>query len=80
MDIAWFRYLKSTMMYARTQFSNTVNYIAADDLTTLFSRNILMITSSNGNIFRVTGPLCGECTGDGELRCFLWPASEETIK
>ena len=26
-----------------------------------------MITSSNGNIFRVTGPLCGEFTGSGEF-------------
>ena len=26
-----------------------------------------MITSSNGNIFRVTGPLCGEFTGPGEF-------------
>ena len=26
-----------------------------------------MITPSNGNIFRVTGPLCGECTGPGEF-------------
>ena len=25
-----------------------------------------MMTSSNGNIFRVTGPLCGEFTGPGE--------------
>ena len=24
---------------------------------------ITMMTSSNGNIFRVTGPLCGEFTG-----------------
>ena len=40
-----------------------------------------MMTSSNGNIFRVTGPLCGEFTGhwwipltkasDTELWCFL---------
>ena len=28
---------------------------------------ISMMTSSNGNIFRVTGPLCGEFTGPGEL-------------
>ena len=27
----------------------------------------IMITSSNGNIFRVTGPLCGEVTGPGEF-------------
>ena len=26
-----------------------------------------MMTSSNGNLFRVTGPLCGEFTGPGEL-------------
>ena len=42
------------------------------------------MTSSNGNIFRVTGPLCGEFTGhrwipltkasDVELRCILWSA------
>ena len=43
-----------------------------------------MMTSSNGNIFRVTGPLCGEFTchrcipltkaSDAELWCFLWSA------
>ena len=43
-----------------------------------------MMTSSNGNIFRVSGPLCGEFTGhrwiprtkanDAELWCFLWSA------
>ena len=45
-----------------------------------------MMTSSNGNIFRVTGHLCGEFTSprwiphtkasDAELWCFLWSASE----
>ena len=44
------------------------------------------MTSSNANIFRVTGHLCGEFTGhrwiprtkasDTELWCFLWSASE----
>ena len=29
--------------------------------------SIGMMTSSNGNIFRVTGPLCGEFTGPGEF-------------
>ena len=28
---------------------------------------INMMTSSNGNILRVTGPLCGESTGPGEF-------------
>ena len=41
-----------------------------------------MMTSSNGNIFSITGPLCGELTShwwippikanDAELWCFLW--------
>ena len=47
---------------------------------------VYMMTSSNGNIFRVTGHLCGEFTGprwiprtkasDTELWCFLWTTSE----
>ena len=32
-----------------------------------FRKTILMMTSSNGNIFRVTGSLCGEFTGPGEF-------------
>ena len=48
--------------------------------------NHVMMTSSHGNIFHVTGPWCGEFTGhrwiprtkacDVELWCFLWFASE----
>ena len=47
-----------------------------------WEKSLFMMTSSNGNIFRVTGPLCGEITGhqwipltkasDVELWCFLW--------
>ena len=43
---------------------------------------VLMMTSSNGDIFRVTGHLCGECNihrwiprtraSDAKLWCFLW--------
>ena len=50
------------------------------------SSRIIMMTSSNDNIFHVTGPLCGEFTGhrwiprtmasDAELWCFLWSALE----
>ena len=36
-----------------------------------------MMTSSNGNIFRVTGPLCVEFT---ELWCFLWSVPEWTVE
>ena len=50
----------------------------------------IMMTSSNGNIFRLTSPLCGEITGhrwipltkasDTKLRCFLWSAPEPTAE
>ena len=49
-----------------------------------------MITSSNGNISRVTGPLCGEFTGhrwipttkasNTELWCFLWCTPEQMVE
>ena len=49
----------------------------------------IVMTSSNGNIFRVTGPLCGEFTGhrwipltktsDAKLWCFLWSAPEQRL-
>ena len=49
-----------------------------------------IMTSSNGNIFRVTGHLCGEFTGprwiphtkasDAELWCLLWSAPEYTAE
>ena len=53
----------------------------------VYKKRILpMMTSSNGNFFRVTGHLCGEFTGprwiprtkasDAELWCFLWSAPE----
>ena len=48
--------------------------------------SFVMMTSSNGNIFRDTGHLCGEFTGprwipcikasDAERWCFLWSAPE----
>ena len=47
-------------------------------------------TSSNGNIFHVTCPLCGDSIGhrwfpftevsDEELWCFLWSVPEQTVK
>ena len=52
----------------------------------LYGTGKSMMTSSNGNIFRVTGHLCGEFTGhrwiprtkacDVELWCFLWSAPQ----
>ena len=52
--------------------------------------SICVMKSTNGNIFRVTGHLCGEFTGrrwisrtkasDAELWCFLWSAPEWTFE
>ena len=49
-----------------------------------------LMTSSNENIFRVTGPLYGEFSGhrwipltkacDAELWCFLWSMLEQTVE
>ena len=49
-----------------------------------------MMTSSIGNIFHVTGPLCGESTGDrwipltkasdAKLSCFICSAPEQTVE
>ena len=41
--------------------------MSADVTLIWFHNNQIMMTSSNGNIFRVTGPLCGEFTGPGEF-------------
>ena len=61
-----------------------IDSIRHPDLGMLYSSILYngMMTSSNGNIFRITGPLCGEFTGhrwipltkasDAELWCFLW--------
>ena len=39
---------------------NTIIYVLGEIISN-------MMTSSNGNIFRVTGPLCGKFTGPGEF-------------
>ena len=64
----------------------TIQFLNGNIMIWLFC----MMTSSNGNIFRVTGPLCREFTGhrsipltkasDAELLCFLWSASEQTVE
>ena len=66
-----------------------VNIFLFDGIDTwvLFAQCIK--TSSNGYIFRVTGPLGGEFTrqrwvpipkaSDAELCCFLWSMPEQTV-
>ena len=48
--------------YRGTRLSFLLNATAAVNLATPEATTSMM-TFSNGNIFRVTGPLCGECTG-----------------
>ena len=65
------------------QMSRKLSQYQVGDLIELLVSKYVM-TSSNGNIFRVTVPLCGEFTGhwwiphtkasDAELWCFLWSA------
>ena len=67
--------------YEQNQLHNCV-HIAWNLQALHCPRTNHMMTSSNGNIFRVTGPLCGEFTdhrciplreaSDAELWCFLW--------
>ena len=72
----------------RAHYQVTVMYNGLPDQFQAQSQRLLadksMMTSSNGNIFRVTGHLCGEFTGprwiphtkasDAELWCLLWSA------
>ena len=80
-------------MYVRFDLSNLQMFHAMEmaNLAKQKDRNLLhMMMSSNENIFRVTGHLCGEFTGsrwiprikasDAELWCFLWSASQSTVE
>ena len=68
---------------------HTPIYLAYTDSITVLVYLVLMMTSSNGNIFRVKGPLWGESTGhrwipltkasNAELWCFLWSLPVQTV-
>ena len=80
--------------YFKIQFYHSIDYRVLDlqayHVFITDSHHRLMMTSSNGNIFRVTGHLCVEFTGprwiprtkasDTVLWCFLWSASELTVE
>ena len=49
-------------------FIATLDLYPAESLQWYMQDHVkFMMTSSNGNIFRVTGPLCGDFTGPGEF-------------
>ena len=75
-----------THTYNNPMRSSSFPRIIGQEIPIMDCLTIFMMTSSNGNIFRVTGPLRGEFTGDrwiprtkasdAELWRFLWSASE----
>ena len=72
------------LVYFDTNFTEISSQARNYQEAIIYSDN--MMTSSNGNIFRLTGHLCGKFTGprwlphtkasDAELLCFLGSASE----
>ena len=77
---------KSQPLVVAVQWYNTTPLLCLSQLGASTANSSYMMTSSSENIFRVTGPLCGEFTGtqwiprtkasDAELWCFLWSAPE----
>ena len=80
------------LVYWRTYASLGLNelrmgWLGIDIVQTIW---VHMMTSSHGNIFCVTGLLCGEFAGhrwipptkasDAERRCFLWSPSQQTVE
>ena len=76
-----------TRIVIKEQTDNEWKHVTwVSDLWHVHMHIVVMMTSSNANIFRVTGHLCGEFTGprwipctkasDEGLWCFLWSESE----
>ena len=62
----WCRHCRPRKRQSVTSMTTKLPPDNAHFSAVLWYRNSMM-TSSNGNIFRVTGPLCGEFTGPGEF-------------
>ena len=70
------------IIYVKLRITIFLSITEFDYWRTAQAHHFIMMTSSNGNIFRVTDPLCGEFNGqrwiprtkasDAELWCFLW--------
>ena len=84
--------LHSTVIKEGPRFTRQLNFIPNRIWPAFlrFNQILLMMTSSNGNIFRVTGPLCGEFTGhqwipltkasDADLWCFPRSLFEQRVE
>ena len=84
----YYRYFTSTIITWTTAQLLTLWYSGTNVIEIKPKCSSTMMTSSDGNIFRVTGHLCGEFTGhrwiprtkasDAALLRFLWSASEQS--
>ena len=61
----WRRFERRSAFRCRKKTYNT--HLCSSSQFLIQPCSFLMVTSSNGNIFRVIGPLCGEFTGPGEF-------------
>ena len=88
-DNTWFMWVLCDSVYVRLRGDPDRNLMIHATLMTavVYAHiNYDMMTSSNGNVFRFAGPLCGEFTGhrwiphkkasDVGLWYFLWSAPE----
>ena len=79
---SWYSFVHSQLICCCLGYMTVISNVWISNTT----GHLIMMTSANGNIFRVTGPLRGEFTGhwwipltkasDAELWCFLLSASE----
>ena len=84
---AWCKTAVSPLL---THWSLELSHRLVGYIPWLFGINNIMMTSSNGDIFRVTGHLSGEFSGhrriprtkpsDAELWCFIWSPLEQTVE
>ena len=87
-DTGWYGFAHLMMIY--TIFPSLSMEIFVKVLYSTVVPGHLFMISSNGSIFRITGPLWGESTGhrwilltkasEVELWCFLWSVPEQTVE
>ena len=70
----WAKIIRTNLIHTRYTYfrhsfytKKTFTRIRVEWIKSAHRHQNLMMTSSNGSIFRVTGPLCGEFTGPGEF-------------
>ena len=82
--IVCLKYLCVTWVKQSISLLNLTNFVMISNVQRSCIASGHMMTSSNGNIFRITGPLCGHRwipltkASDAKLWWFLWSAPEQT--